>query len=98
MRTPFLTFPTTKTLKPNTRFTRVPALYKMSSGQPSETAQVQARSNQIAASGSPTEGDLNIQTTPNVGPGVQLSEQQKLVAGSVLDVSFHAFVYGLTGK
>lgn len=58
----------------------------MSSGQPSETAQVQARSNQMAASGSPSEGDLNIQTTPNVGTGVQLSAQQKLVAGSVLDL------------
>jgi hypothetical protein len=65
---------------------------RMSSGTPSATAQAQKRAEMSTSSGPvgsrmPTALGLGIETTPNEASGVKLSEEQRVVVGSVLDVS-----------
>jgi hypothetical protein len=56
----------------------------MSTGITSQTARMQSQSQQIA--GGPTR-DIGIQNTNiNTAPGVELSWEQKVIVGSVLDV------------
>jgi hypothetical protein len=56
------------------------------SGISSETAHIQKQAN-MSSSTSSGSGEYEIQTIPNAAPGVELSSQQKLLVGSVLDVS-----------
>ncbi|TVY82658.1 hypothetical protein LSUE1_G004510 [Lachnellula suecica] len=57
----------------------------MSSGVPSSTAQAQAAAN--ASGGGPSAADLDIQSTDvKTAAGVNLSSQQKVLVGSVLDL------------
>lgn len=59
----------------------------MSTGIPSETAQVQKNAENQQAAGTPSSADLNIENTNiKTAVGVTLDEQQKVLVGSVLDV------------
>jgi len=62
----------------------------MATGTPSATAQAQA-----AATSTPSFSSLGIKNTSiNEGSGVQLSSQQKVLVGSVLDVWLLGIVVG----
>jgi hypothetical protein len=58
----------------------------MSTGVPSETAQIQQKYN-MSTSSTPSASDLGIESNINTATGVSLSSQQKVIVGSVLDVS-----------
>jgi hypothetical protein len=58
----------------------------MSTGVPSETAQIQKQSN-MSTSSTPSASDLGIESDIKTATGVSLSSQQKVIVGSVLDVS-----------
>lgn len=58
----------------------------MSTGIPSETAQVQSQSQQSADSLSASELGID-NTNIKTAPGVELNARQKVLVGSVLDVS-----------
>lgn len=58
----------------------------MSTSNPSETAQAQAKADASA----PSFSSIGIKRTNiETAPGVNLSEQQKVLVGSVLDVCYH---------
>ncbi|PMD22283.1 hypothetical protein NA56DRAFT_570782 [Hyaloscypha hepaticicola] len=57
----------------------------MSTGVPSETAQIQQKYN-MSTSSTPSASDLGIESNINTATGVSLSSQQKVIVGSVLDL------------
>lgn len=64
----------------------------MSTNDPSETAKVQASADATA----PSFSSIGIKRTNiETAPGVNLSEQQKVLVGSVLDVRYHLIGVGL---
>jgi hypothetical protein len=65
----------------------IPRLFPvMSTGVPSETAQIQQQSN-MSTSSTPSASDLGIESDIKTATGVSLSSQQKVIVGSILDVS-----------
>jgi hypothetical protein len=53
---------------------------------PSKTAQIQQQSN-MSTSSTPSASDLGIESDIKTATGISLSSQQKVIVGSVLDVS-----------
>lgn len=67
----------------------------MSSGVPSETAKIQKEANMSTSSSTTGAASYDIQSTPKEAPGVELSSSQKVLVGSVLDVSAAGFLWQL---
>jgi len=66
----------------------------MSTGVPSETAAVQSQANMSSTAGTGSAAELGIENTNfKTAAGVQLTDRQRVLVGSVLDVSFDWFFF-----
>jgi len=96
MRSQLLLSTTLRTLKSSPKQTL--AFYNLRmAGVPSETAQIQKQANMSTSSTSLSAKakELDIKSQVNVAQGVTLSDDQKVIVGSVLDVRPLPFLFSL---